>query len=187
MHLRPRILILIAAVVAALVVAAPPIAAMVRPQVSDTTSTLNISPDSGPPGTAISVSGTCVFRGVPSERAFVRGYKAGGNPPFDFYQYFPVASDGAYAGDLVVPSDAPAGAYGIELGCSRADTLFGDAQQPFTVTPGIGPSTTTTTTATTTPTTTTTTAGPATTTAPVAAPPDAPPASVVPGQAHFTG
>ncbi|MBI2710295.1 MAG: hypothetical protein HYX34_11460 [Actinobacteria bacterium] len=186
MHFRPRILILIAAVVAALVVAAPPVAAVVRPQVSDTTSTLNISPDSGPPGTAISVSGSCVFRGVPSERAYIRGHHV--TVRFDFYQYIPVASDGTYSGELMVPVDAPTGAYHISLSCLRADTVFGDAQQPFTVTPGIGPSTTTTTTATTTAPTTTTTAGPpSTTTTPVDAPPDAPPASVVPGQAHFTG
>lgn len=149
------------------------------------------SPQQGPRGTTVTISGTC----SPDIQAEVAVWSAwhkvsGGEQPYQFRRDLDVDdTTGKFSGTIVVPQDAPLDNYGVSLYCRESDQLFPGPDGTFIVTQQaattttLAPTTTTlvltttsaraaattTTTTTTTPTTTTTTSttGPPATTKPV--------------------
>ena len=131
--------------------------------------TFERSPAEGPRGTVIKVSGTgCIENGKPYEYAYLFfSYAEPGGQPYDTSQQYPIRPDGTWAGDFVVPQDAPTGHYGMRASCVADDQFFLAGESTFFVNsnPPIPPpstattsTTSATTTSTSTPRTTSTTA-----------------------------
>jgi hypothetical protein len=121
----------------------------------------------------ITLSGRCAFEGVPADRALVQFFRkipqGSGKEPFDYFQNYEVEPDTSFAGELVVPTEAPPDDYGLRMSCVAADQVFGEQEGPFTVTQGPTTSSSSTT----------------TTTEPVT--PPAPPAGATRAVPTFTG
>lgn len=148
---------------------------------------LSFSPSEGPPGSAINITGRCLYEGRPADDALV---SLTDEPPTSRYASvsIPVAADGSVNGSLIVPVDAPPGQYRVGGLCFKSDfTIGGRIEAPFRVA-GQPVTTTTTTTATTVARVTTT--APVTTTpsvAPAIAARIAPAATARAGQPNYTG
>jgi hypothetical protein len=123
-------------------------------------SSFEYSPDHGDSGTVVTASGTCVFGGIPADEATVRLARVvlpgSGLDPFIVFEHYDIDSQGAWAGEFVVPEAAPSGDYSFGLTCRAADQLFGSIDRTFVVENG-GPGTSTTTSSTPPPSTTSTT------------------------------
>jgi hypothetical protein len=67
---------------------------------------------------------------------YIHGYRQ--NPPAGHALAFDVkdtvAPDATFSGTLIVPVEAPPGAYGVSALCATTDVAYGRVQQPFTVT-----------------------------------------------------
>jgi hypothetical protein len=101
------------------------------------TSTFQTSPTEGPVGTAIDLRGTCLFGSAPADQAVVRlarNVGTSGSAPFDTTVELEVDAAGAFAGQLVVPKDAPADEYTLSMNCLAADQAFGRLTGAFRVT-----------------------------------------------------
>lgn len=121
--IRCRTLVLAVVVLAAV---APPPAAAQEP--GDEFAYEYAPPDSAEQGTAIAVSGTCRVSGAPADYAFWFMALRVGQPgaPYDFSQRFPVGDDARFAGDLLVPADAPPGRYSFSAHCVEGgDAAYG--------------------------------------------------------------
>jgi hypothetical protein len=106
------------------------------------------TPEAGPPGTTIQVSGNCPAGG-PGSGSFVRIARivdAPGEEPFDAAISPALASDGSFTGNLQVPDDAPPDRYTLGAECNEGDAvLTPPVRRVFHVTPGTRrPSTSTT-------------------------------------------
>ena len=124
--------------------------------------TFERSPAEGPRGTVIKVSGTgCIENGKPYERAslYFSRRAAEGGISFARFQDYPIREDGTWAGDYVVPQEAPPGNYLMQASCVADDQYFLAGESTFVVNsdPPIPPPSTTTTSTTTTSTTSATT------------------------------
>jgi hypothetical protein len=134
--------------------------------------TFERSPAEGPRGTVIRVSGTgCALDGQPFQYAYVRlARRSGedGGPPYDTNQKYPIGADGSWAGDFVVPQEAPPGNYSMTADCVADDMVLPAGESTFFVNsdPPIPPPSTTTTTSTSTTAVSTTTTSTTTTTVP---------------------
>jgi cell division septation protein DedD len=89
------------------------------------------TPDQGPPGIVIKVSGTgCIYQGQPYEEAEVRIVNRNFDTPFEHY---PIQADGTWGGDFVIPLAAPPGDYTFHTICRASDMVFGVPDLPFKV------------------------------------------------------
>lgn len=126
-----------------------------------------VSPESGPPGTTITITGVCMF--TPDEPGdYAQGRLQG--PSVWVEWEAPIGDNGDFEGTVVVPDDASPGVYGVPFNCVADDQHYSDHSNPspeFVVT--TSPTTTTAspaTTATTTETTEVSAATPTTHTGP---------------------
>jgi hypothetical protein len=100
---------------------------------------ISYEPASGPPGTVIKFSSTCVYKKQPAA-LFVRVFRRRiendeDGLAFDFFVKLEApTAKGVSVGSLTVPADAVPGKYGIEFVCSGGDQVFGDAEGPWEVT-----------------------------------------------------
>jgi LPXTG-motif cell wall-anchored protein len=100
--------------------------------------TFSYSPESGPPGTAIQVSGSCPLgQGGRGDRAFVRLARraTGSDTPFDTSVTLPIREDATFSGTLSVPADAPVDDYRLSMACGSGDQLYGPHDGAFQVVP----------------------------------------------------
>lgn len=109
------------------------------------------SPDRGPRGTVIKVSGSgCTDNGRPWEYAYVYFASVSTEPGKKYSKasaHFPVHADGSWEGEFTVPADAPLGDYTVLGSCSASDMDRECGRAPFTVTEASTPTTAPTTTA----------------------------------------
>lgn len=75
-------------------------------------------------GSTVGFTGSGCFDVIPAEGARVRAFRTE-LPTFDFAVSTPVAADGGFAGELMVPADAPAGQYSVNANCLEADAPTG--------------------------------------------------------------
>ncbi len=104
------------------------------------------SPKVGRPGDVISVSGTCVLRGIPGTGMDVYLRIPSVSGPADVYRkvwVLEVNADGHVSAGLSIPLDAPAGEYKITGICSSDDQVFGAVDGTFTMLESDNPPTTT--------------------------------------------
>jgi hypothetical protein len=98
--------------------------------------TFDRSPAEGPPGTVIKVWGAgCIYYGKPWEVASVSLASASKEPGHEYHQRspeFPVADDGSWAGDIMIPASAPSGDYTLRATCWASDMGLDAGRLPFT-------------------------------------------------------
>jgi hypothetical protein len=98
--------------------------------------TFSRSPDQGPPGIVIKVSGTgCIYQGQPYEHAHVYFYRVAQSESeaFGKRQDYAIYADGTWGGDLGVPLEAPFGDYILHASCIASDMVFDAGELPFKV------------------------------------------------------
>jgi hypothetical protein len=104
------------------------------------------SPETGLPGSSISVSGKgCTLRGQPAQRAYVLASLLNAGHVYGFDRTFDVAVDGSWSGSLPVPADAEYGYYRLDAECQAEDMSWNGMASDFTVVDPAAPPTTTTT------------------------------------------
>lgn len=85
-----------------------------------------VDPQAGPPGTALAVSGTCMFgTGVPATDVHVFLHPADPDIYWSTSVTLAIEPDGSFAGTLYITVDAPAGPHVLSTTCLADDQAFG--------------------------------------------------------------
>lgn len=108
------------------------------PDVAD----IEFSPTSGPPGTSISVAGTCLLSGVAGDQVLVGITRDPPTTGFETTKTLVPAADGSVNGTIDVPATAAPGPYLVSAQCMQGDQSFGgNHRTPFVVTAAPTPTT----------------------------------------------
>ncbi len=96
---------------------------------------VDIAPTEGPPGSAISVSGICMFTpDRPAARIFGYLQKTVGDPSYTSNWELMVKPDGAFTGEVPVGNDATPGGYKLLAVCEAGQQSYGQEVFDFQVT-----------------------------------------------------
>lgn len=95
---------------------------------------LRFSPGEGPPGSTITITGTCLYEGKPADRALGAFRSTDEMMDVEVLWEAPVGEGGSVAASIEVPVDAPPGIYRVGGWCFVSDFAIQDRTTvPFTV------------------------------------------------------